>query len=402
MSNEEPAEEPTGTGPAEVGLTNILPNGLQEEERSIYDTLFGVLQQRINAGEKAPKLLVITDLAKDYDDLAAMVVLKELHRLGLVELRGFVANLMPAHKRALFGRGALNTLGLQHIPIAIGLKASPKDHEEHDYEFKCSFMAPEETSLVDGNELLRQLCDAAKEENEKLTFVLLSSLSDIFQFSGEYQELQDVISKVFLQGGYTVDPLLKPDFAAANNSFDPDAANGFHKFMNTHNIKSAVYTKVATMNTPTKIKIFDDLGATGHPVGQHLANVRLAQDEIFYRDACLPNPPYFDQRRYLRIKTSWFDTHEETDALPEKGDLEAIRPYLTKVVVYDALPALASAGADVMQALGIKGPSNDLHEIVGIAKTAISPEIPGMNGVNMAKALSALMRGSLLASMQGL
>ncbi|CZR64403.1 uncharacterized protein PAC_14301 [Phialocephala subalpina] len=399
-----PAREAAEKAAAEGGPTNYLPSGLLAEECSIYDTLHGVLQQRTNVGEKAPKLVVITDLAKDYDDLAAMVVLKELHRLGLVELRGFVANLMPAHRRALFGRGALDSLGLQYVPIAIGLRASPNDHKELPYEFGCSFMPPEENkdSLENGNVLLRRLCDAAKEENEKLTFVLLSSLSDIFHFSEEYQDLQDVVSKVFLQGGYTVNPLLKPDFAAANNKFDPDAANGFHKFMYTHNIPSAVYTKIATINTPTLAKLFDDLGATGHPCGQHLSKVRLIQDEVFYDGACSPNPPFFDQRKFLHIKTTWFDTHAETDPLPEKGDFEAIRPYLTKVVVYDALPTLASAGADVLQALGIKAPSNDLHEIIGVAKTDSAPEVAGLDGVKMAKALGALMKGSLLASVQGL
>jgi hypothetical protein len=34
-------------------------------------------------GQSPPEIVVITDLAKDYDDLSAMIVLKELHRIGL-------------------------------------------------------------------------------------------------------------------------------------------------------------------------------------------------------------------------------------------------------------------------------------------------------------------------------
>jgi hypothetical protein len=56
--------------------------------------------------------MIITDLAKDYNDLAAMVVLKELHRLGFVHLKAFIANLEPSRKRAIYRQAALDSLGL--------------------------------------------------------------------------------------------------------------------------------------------------------------------------------------------------------------------------------------------------------------------------------------------------
>jgi hypothetical protein len=56
--------------------------------------------------------MVITDLAKDYNDLAAIVVLKELYRLGFVHLKAFIANLELSCKRAIYGRAALDSLGL--------------------------------------------------------------------------------------------------------------------------------------------------------------------------------------------------------------------------------------------------------------------------------------------------
>jgi hypothetical protein len=65
-------------------------------------------------------VVVITDVAKDYDDLAAIVVLKELHRLGYVRLEAFIVNLKPARKRAIYLRAALDSLGLQDIPVGVG------------------------------------------------------------------------------------------------------------------------------------------------------------------------------------------------------------------------------------------------------------------------------------------
>lgn len=64
----------------EAGAPQI-PTGLSPEEQGVYKKLIGVRKRR---GRQAPpRVVVITDLGKDYDDLAAMVVLKELHRLGL-------------------------------------------------------------------------------------------------------------------------------------------------------------------------------------------------------------------------------------------------------------------------------------------------------------------------------
>jgi hypothetical protein len=56
--------------------------------------------------------VVITDLAKDYDDLAVIIVLKELYRLRFMHLEAFIANLELSRKRAIYGRVALDSLGL--------------------------------------------------------------------------------------------------------------------------------------------------------------------------------------------------------------------------------------------------------------------------------------------------
>jgi hypothetical protein len=61
---------------------------------------------------KAPGVIVITDLAKDYNNLAAIVILKELHRLGFMHLKAFIANLEPSCKRAIYRQAALDSLGL--------------------------------------------------------------------------------------------------------------------------------------------------------------------------------------------------------------------------------------------------------------------------------------------------
>jgi hypothetical protein len=67
----------------EPGAPRIPPGLPTEDERECYRRLIRVRMNRGLQGQSPPEIVVITDLAKDYDDLSAMIVLKELHRIGL-------------------------------------------------------------------------------------------------------------------------------------------------------------------------------------------------------------------------------------------------------------------------------------------------------------------------------
>ena len=55
-----------------------------------YELLINALAARKPSDR--PRLLVVTDIEQDYDDLMAIIFLSEMHRLGAVELAGFIAN----------------------------------------------------------------------------------------------------------------------------------------------------------------------------------------------------------------------------------------------------------------------------------------------------------------------
>jgi hypothetical protein len=393
-------------------MSTMIPSGLSAAERLQYETLIKVVETRLACGIKAPRVVVITDLAKDYDDLAAMVVLKELNRLGVVNLLGFVANLMPAKRRAEFGRGALDLLDLQHIPIAKGTSGFPdgtgKKHNVFDYEFDCKFMAPEDDQRLvdegDGEKLLHRLCSDAAEKGEKLTLVLISSLEDIHTFSLKYRQLLvDAVANVVLQGGYSISEsgLLIPDEAAANNRYDIQAAKAFHTFLQESNIPSTVYTKVAAFATPLTSELFHELARTKHPLGEHLRKVQLSQDLAFYISASKEDPkerfaPFMDQKWFLKNKTSWFDEVHPPNTPYPIGD--QVIPYLDKVVVYDALAALGSSGPDALDALKVLTDGTveppTTHRVVGFAGP---PSDPGIHPEQMATVLAALLKGSLMS-----
>ncbi|KAH8591881.1 hypothetical protein B0O99DRAFT_718352 [Bisporella sp. PMI_857] len=192
------------------------------------------------------------------------------------------------------------------------------------------------------------------------------------------------------------------------------AAENFHAWMKEHAIPSAAYTKVAAFATPLYTDLFVDLEKTGHPLGKHLRMVQVEQDLTFYIAACEKDlkkrfADYMDQEWFLKSKTSWFDNldldgplylppdhplyHAPCAPFPE---LRAVIPYLNKVVIYDALAALGTAGADILDELQVlTDGDSQMHCIVGRAGP---PPDTGIHPTRMATALSALLKGSLLHS----
>ncbi|EPE31739.1 Nucleoside hydrolase [Glarea lozoyensis ATCC 20868] len=401
---------------------------LTEAERRVYEILLGVVKGRRQTNIEKPRVLVITDLAKDYDDLAAMVVLKELHRLGVIELLGFIANLEPAKDRARFGRGALDLLGLPDMRIVQGTrgfddtKPEKERHRVEDYEFDCAFMSSDTDprffseenpkERLCGQSLLRTLLQNAKTAGQKLTLLLLSSLADIHIFSKDHEDLmQASVSNIVLQGGYYISPdgaLLSLD-TANNNRYDPTAAREFHALIQRLKIPSTVYTKFAAIAARLDLDVFIELAKTKNEVGMHLLKVQKLQDISFYRNASQKDPskrfrPDLDQHHFSRTRTNWLDAHPDGEQYPEGEEVTKF----TKVVVYDALAALGVSGNDVLEALnvldlppsarGITEPTlatevKKRHLIVGI-----EGESSGIHVANMVTALTALLKGSLITS----
>jgi hypothetical protein len=388
--------------------------------------------------------LVITDLAKDYDDLVALTILKEFHRLGMIVLKGFVANLKPAHERARFGSGALHALDIGKIKIAEGSDGTDKDSKVHDHEFmeaETSFMVANNVEFEDGQDLIRKICEQAARirEEDKISLLLISSLRDINTFAqADSRLLKSAVSDIVLQGGYAIkNSHLIADDKAANNNFDMPAATAFHTWIEQNAIPSIAFTKVATFAVDIYDEWFRALEATGHIIGKHLRQTQLAQERAYYTQAASGKPfaPFMTQEWYLKNKTTWWDHHEPGTPLPD--NVEDVIPYLNKIVVYDALAAVRVAGDDVLDAfdiLELPDSQSELearHRVVGAAAEVleeavekkdavvgkdgrvVSPSmegeaavmgeaVSGLNGPNMAAVIKALGRGSLLACMQGL
>lgn len=418
-----PVEEPLD-GPYEPSDPRI-PKGLTQEEGLFYEGLIQIVEDRETQFKKdgidrKPHVVTITDLAKDYDDLMAMMCLKEFDRMGIIQIEGFVANLMPAERRALFGRGALDSLGRQDLPIGIGSIGDAQRHLNnymHEFDNTEDFIAPESTSLPKGQELLKKIFTERTTNDKKLTVLTISSLMDIAEFSQEHTELlKNGIANVVLQGGYRmINHKLVPDSAAANNRFDLEGAATFHNFMQDYDIPSTAWTKVAANATPIYSSLFEFLHDTGHPLGRYLRSVQTSQELNFYARCCSDHPfaPHMTQDWAVKTKSTWFAAGHEPDEEYPMG--EDMLPYFTKVIGYDALAVVGASGGDVLQKFGIVKPlkkrldaEHPLHHIVGIPKTdGVDdedglPEEENLDGRMMGVAISALMKGSILSVQQKL
>ncbi|KAF7932158.1 hypothetical protein BELL_0141g00030 [Botrytis elliptica] len=432
-----------------------IPDGLNDIETAVYQKIIDAVSTLRKQSFDIPHVVVITDVGKDYDDLAAMILLKELHRLGAIKLEGFIANLLPEDARAHLARQSLDLLGLEDIPVGQGTRGTEKNISPDLYEFPVSVMGKKPyPKQLRGLELLQQLKNNAERDNYKLTFLLISSLQDISDFerslrpkdSSQLHPLKHVIAKVVLQGNYKLDQsrdnskeptshsILKADQGAANNDFHWPSAQNFHSFLDREEISSVVYNKIAAYGTPLRPTIFSEMAETGQTLGIALRNIEAPQNILYYKGACrmingksAPIMKDRDQQWFLLRRTTYFDTREREinpELLPDPESEEIVE--YCKVIVYDVLAALGTCPEAVLDALNVletpdyerQPDHNKLHRVVGITPrmnpdTATQEELDAAaqlnedeenpfkspastNAETMKNVIEALLKGALL------
>jgi inosine-uridine nucleoside N-ribohydrolase len=338
-----------------------IPKGLKAEEREVYERIFKFLEAR--AG-KSPNIVVISDIQKDVDDLVAWTMLAEMHRLGVIALKGFVANFVHAEKRTRAGRGALDLMNLQDIPIAQGTEGTDNEKELKrkiaSYEFEnCPFPVDKTMTYSNGSKLLHNIFAQAAEDGNKLTVLAISSHRDLWRFMQSEETLvQKVMTKLVSQGGFweLENDNVQPRIDAANLKFDMKAAEGVFKFCVDNKIPMRAFTKDATFATNISDEFCKNLHDDGSMIGRYIRYAQVAMDLDFYESSRNPETRFsrkMNQEWYLANKTTWFDTHSRNEPYP---DMEAVKPYLNKLTAYDCLAAVGSCGDDFMDALGVRLP----------------------------------------------
>lgn len=134
-------------------------------------------------------LVVITDPGKDQDDELALILLRTLSDMGLVEVRAVVTNLTPAGERGKLALATLDAVGLEGVPVGVGSCGGRGGaHASFSLsigEANLSYYAGEPTRS--GSELLLSTLQEAGERS--ITMLLLSSLTDVADFILDHEEL---------------------------------------------------------------------------------------------------------------------------------------------------------------------------------------------------------------------
>lgn len=239
-------------------------------------------------------LCVVTDAGRDQDDEDVLVMLNRYIRMGILDMLGAVANMAPADMRARLTKGTLTALGQGNIPVGVGTGALQKESDGMSYEFAVGYLA-ERREVEDGRELLDRILLEAKPNS--VVLLLISAHTDAANVLAEDPELfKKKIRRVVIMGGVEAKdnlPLLDsrnfliPD-KSNNHTFDMKSTEYLYATLQTMGIPITVVSRHAAAAAKVPRSIYDDMAATGHPVGIRLRDAQRQAIEHLWTRACAP------------------------------------------------------------------------------------------------------------------
>ena len=340
----------------------MTTNQTTDPFRSLVESEFEKLLRSLSR-----RLLIVGDFGKDLDDEDTVLFLtgEQRHRRqtqleffntpgsrkqDLFELKAVIANLAPPIKRAQLAKGTLKLLGQPNVPVGIGTdcKNSPNGH---DHEFaKVTYMA-DESELEDGRELLVRTLEGA--EDKSITLVLISGMTDIAAILRDRADLvQAKVESVAIMGGVEVeketnkvvidkDGYMIPD-SAANNKFDMDSAIYTYRRLQELGIKLVILTRAAAYACKVPRSFYDDLAATGHPVGIKLRDSQQGSIEALWQKVCLPVGHEGRAKIPERLNRDWFcDTFCGGKGKDRTGE-DSIWDLILSFNLYDPMTLIAA------------------------------------------------------------
>ena len=294
-------------------------------------------------------LFVIMDPGRDQDDEDVLVGLNRFIRLQVLNVLGVVANLAPSQKRARLAKGSLKELGQDTIPVGVGTSCNQPDDDGLEYQFAVGYLAPTD-ELKDGEELIRSTLAAARPKS--IVLLLISGLTDAAEVLKKHTYLfKTAVRRVVIMGGVvTKDDMpvlddsgrLVPDMSAQNNAFDKEAAQFLYQQLQDLEIPITTVSRHAAVAGKVPRSVYDDMAATGHPIGKRLLEAQKQAIEELWRRACLPAD---DTKRLglpARCDKSWFvNTFCGGEGADRKGD-DSIWDLIQTFNLYDPATLLAT------------------------------------------------------------
>lgn len=258
-------------------------------------------------------LFVIMDPGRDQDDEDVLVGLNRFIRLEILNVLGVVANLAPSLERARLAKGTLKQLGQGTIAVGRGTSCLQSDDDGMDYQFNVGYLS-DKSEIVDGKGLILETLKQAKPKG--IVLLLISGLTDAAAVLKEHSELFCAkVRRVVIMGGVQVKddlPLLDeesrflPDLTAQNHSFDKASTEYLYRELQDRSIPITVLSRHAAIAGKVSRSIYDEMAATGHPVGVRLlAAQKMAIEELWQR-ACMKDGDPLRHGLPGRCDKAWF------------------------------------------------------------------------------------------------
>lgn len=303
------------------------------------------------------QLVSITDPAKDPDDENVMAILGNFTLQGAVHTLATVANLVPSDIRAQLTRATYDLLAMNEVPVGIGTDCNQNiPFNPNDYQWKAPYLRradlKHDPMIHDGQKLLFEQFKQAKDYS--ISLLLISGMTDAAEFFRNNKSLFcNKIKEVIIMGGIeradeaiviNSKGYMEPD-TAANNAFDMPAAKYLYHALQKHNITTWILTREAAYAAAFPRSIYDEMSATGHPVGIRLkAMQETSIQNLWLRSGMPATTPEEIKLRELpaRCDKIWFcDTFCGGEAKELPGHDE-IWPYIKSFMLYDPMTLIAA------------------------------------------------------------
>jgi hypothetical protein len=232
----------------------------------------------------------------------------------------------------------MNQLGQSTIPVGIGTSCLQPEDDGLEYQFNVGYLA-ETSDVTDGKELILNTLREAKPKS--IVLLLISGLTDAAAVLREHMHLfASAVRRVVIMGAVvTKDDLpvldasgrMVPDLTAQNNAFDKEATQFLYRQLQELQIPTTTVSRHAAVAARVPRAVYDEMAATGHPVGIRLLAAQKQAIEELFRRACLPAGDQARQGLPDRCDRTWFVNTfcagNGADRQPEEGIWDLVQTF---------------------------------------------------------------------------
>jgi len=342
-------------------------------------------------GTRAVSLVIVTN----HSSLVPLIFAKTLVAMRAISLKAVIVNLCPSATRTIRARSALDALGMQSVPVAMGSDVVVGDSSLYDPIVKADAQClpldetmamasvpfspptarrpsvatevlpnmdrrPSLASAPDGSSRagkvvptsLQLLFDTYKDAPDmSMTLLLLSAMTDVAEMIREHEDLfvaktrQVVIMGGVVESSLNDDsPFLIGDDTARNHLLDSASANYVLRRCQELGVQLVITSRFCAYGAAMPFYLFDDMACGAGTLFQQVRETHQNEIRLLWSRVRLPWGHRDRADLPARCDVRWFSTtfcggSDLTHVSPQAD----ILPHLNTLMLHDVLTMLACA-----------------------------------------------------------